>query len=107
MSMNRQMRRQQAQLKPGRAGGGSRPPKGPSLSGGGGGGVARPRGGGIFRTQWIRDIISELRKVQWPTKEEAWNLTWVVVLVSVAVGIVLGGLDSAFGWFMQHVVLHQ
>jgi preprotein translocase SecE subunit len=105
MSMNRQMRRQQAQLKSGRAGGptapGGRPPVRPPTSVGRTGG----RGGSLFRTTWIRDIISELRKVQWPTKEEAWHLTWVVVLVSVAVGVALGGIDSFFGWFMEHTFL--
>jgi preprotein translocase SecE subunit len=103
--MNREMRRHPSQVKPGK--GGSRTPAvRPTLTGGtGGGNLGRSRSGGMLRPNWIRDIWSELRKVQWPTREEAWHLTWVVVLVSVAVGLALGGLDSGFGWVMEHTVL--
>jgi preprotein translocase subunit SecE len=59
----------------------------------------------MFRPTWLQDIVSELKKVQWPTRSEAWNLTLVVILVSVVVGVALGAFDSAFGWFMEHIVL--
>jgi preprotein translocase SecE subunit len=102
---NREMRRHPAQAKPGKAGGRS-PAIRPTLTGGSAGGGGRARtGGSVLRPNWIKDIISELRKVQWPTREEAWNLTLVVVLVSVVVGVALGGIDSAFGWLMEHTVL--
>lgn len=100
--MNREMRRQQERTKvtkPARA-----PSLRPTMAGGGagGGGV---RSGSMLRPNWIKDIFSELRKVQWPTREEAWHLTWVVVLVSLVVGVALGGLDSGFGWFLEHTLL--
>ncbi len=41
----------------------------------------------------IRDIISELRKVTWPTREETRNLTIVVIGISAVIGIALGLLD--------------
>jgi preprotein translocase SecE subunit len=102
---NREMRRQQAQKPPTRGG------KPPSLrptalsSGGGGGQRGASTRGSVLRPNWIKDIFSELRKVQWPTRQEAWNLTLVVILVSVVVGLTLGGLDSGFGWFMEHTIL--
>ncbi|MDQ6739059.1 MAG: preprotein translocase subunit SecE [Actinomycetota bacterium] len=99
MNQNREMRRHPTQAK--RSGGGKPPAVRQTLTGGGG----SPGRGGALRANWLRDIVSELRKVQWPTREEAWHLTWVVVLVSVSVGVVLGGLDSGFGWFMEHTVL--
>lgn len=101
--MNRELRRHPTQAKPGR--GARTPAVRQTLTGGSGGPPGRGRAGGVMRANWLRDIISELRKVQWPTREEAWHLTWVVVLVSFAVGIVLGSLDSGFGWFMEHTVL--
>src|SRR5712692_10519086 len=107
MSMNREMRRQQERMKPAKPA--RTPALRPALAGGGagsGGGI-RGRSGSLLRPNWIKDIISELRKVQWPTRQEAWHLTWVVVLVSLAVGVTLGGLDSAFGWFLEHTVLQQ
>jgi preprotein translocase subunit SecE len=101
---NRQMRRQQAQMKP-TARGAVRPGslRSPAAAGAGAGG--RRRGGGVFSSAWVKDIISELRKVTWPTRSEAWNLTLVVILVSVVVGATLGGLDSLFAWLMEHVIL--
>src|SRR5438552_7856158 len=111
MSMNREMRRQQERMKPAKPG---RTPRSALTGGGGGGGRAavgglggRGRGAAFLRPNWIKDIFSELRKVQWPTRQEAWHLTWVVVLVSLVVGVTLGGLDSAFGWFLEHTVLQQ
>jgi preprotein translocase subunit SecE len=102
---NREMRRHPAQAKPGKVGART-PGIRPTLTGGGGAGGGRVRAGGsAFRPNWIKDIVAELRKVQWPTREEAWHLTLVVVLVSVVVGVTLGGLDSAFGWFMEHTIL--
>ncbi len=45
---------------------------------------------------FIRDIRSELRKVVWPTRRETINLTAVVLALSVAVGLLLGGVDFIF-----------
>jgi preprotein translocase SecE subunit len=42
---------------------------------------------------FFREALSELRKVHWPTPEQARNLTALVVGVSIAVGVVLGGVD--------------
>lgn len=42
----------------------------------------------------IRDIISELRKVTWPTREETRNLTIVVVGITAVIGSSLGALDA-------------
>ena len=56
-------------------------------------------------TTWVRDVRSELRKVVWPTREEAIKLTTVVVVLSVIVGFFLGIVDAVFSaiitWFLQ------
>ncbi len=49
--------------------------------------------GGLQR--WFRETRGELRKVVWPTREEAIRLTRVVILLSLAMGMVLGLLDLA------------
>ena len=46
--------------------------------------------------RFYRDVRSELRKVVWPTREQATNLTVIVCVASVAVGVLLGGLDLLF-----------
>jgi len=44
----------------------------------------------------LREIRSELRKVVWPTRQEAVNLTMIVIGVSAAVGVFLGLVDFGF-----------
>lgn len=47
--------------------------------------------GGLQR--WLRETRGELRKVTWPTRDEALRLTYVVIGLSVAMGLLLGGAD--------------
>lgn len=51
------------------------------------------------------DIVSELKKVTWPTREDTISLTVVVLVVAVMMGALLGGLDVAFGWFVDRALL--
>jgi preprotein translocase subunit SecE len=46
--------------------------------------------------KWWRETIGELRKVNWPTRKEALRLTWIVIVVIVIMGSVLGLLDFGF-----------
>jgi preprotein translocase subunit SecE len=43
-----------------------------------------------------RETIGELRKVTWPTPEEAWKMTKLVLIVMAFMSIVLGFLDFVF-----------
>lgn len=43
--------------------------------------------------RWYQDMMSEARKVVWPDRETTRNLTIVVIGISVAVGMLLGGID--------------
>ena len=54
--------------------------------------------------RWSSDIISELRKVTWPARQETTNLTFVVLVVSVLVAIVLGGADIGFSWLVEQTL---
>jgi preprotein translocase subunit SecE len=44
----------------------------------------------------IRNIMAELAKVTWPTREETRNLTIVVIGISVVLGTILATLDAIF-----------
>jgi preprotein translocase subunit SecE len=59
----------------------------------------------FLRPRWVEDIISELRKVTWPTRQDTVNLTMVVVVVSLAVGFALGGIDLLFSWIIENTLL--
>jgi len=49
-----------------------------------------------FFVRWWRETIGELRKVTWPTPQEAWRLTKVVIVVMLLMSAVLGLLDFGF-----------
>ncbi len=48
------------------------------------------------RFRFIGETIAELRKVVWLTKREAAYLTFLVLLVAVTVGLILGAFDYGF-----------
>lgn len=45
---------------------------------------------------FLKEVKSELLKVNWPTKDEVIKLTVIVIVVSVAIGLYIGGLDLVF-----------
>jgi preprotein translocase subunit SecE len=47
-------------------------------------------------TRWWRETTGELRKVSWPTRQEAIRLTKIVLYVVAATSIFLGVLDFIF-----------
>jgi preprotein translocase subunit SecE len=62
---------------------------------------------GLIRPRWAEDIIAELRKVTWPSREETWYLTVVVLVVAGAAGVFLGGVDMFFTWAIEHTLLRR
>ena len=64
---------------------------------------ATKRSGSRFR--FIGDIIAELKKVVWLTRREAAYLTALVLIVAVAAGLVLGGIDFGFSRLVDIVFL--
>lgn len=55
-------------------------------------GVGQRVGGGRF----LLEVISELRKVNWPTRQETTRLTLLVLAISISIGIFLGVIDNLF-----------
>ena len=46
--------------------------------------------------RWWNETIGELRKVTWPTKEEALKMTKIVIVVVLATAVFLGVVDFVF-----------
>ena len=46
--------------------------------------------------RWWRETIGELRKVSWPTTQEAIRMTKIVLAVMVFMATILGILDFVF-----------
>ncbi len=67
--------------------------------------VARRRQRGQNPVQrYYRETVGELRKVSWPTRREAINLTIIVLIVVTAMTIILGGLDALFSQLLALII---
>ena len=60
--------------------------------------------GGNVVVRYLRDTRAELRKVRWPTRQEAWGLTKIVLAVTVSMALFLGLLDTMFSWWLGGLV---
>lgn len=47
-----------------------------------------------------RELRGEMKKVVWPTREEATRLTIVVIVVSAIISVILFSADSLFQWLL-------
>jgi preprotein translocase subunit SecE len=57
----------------------------------------------FFLIRWVKSFwnfmvasYKELKKVSWPTRQELWKNTWVVLLVVAIVGVVVYLFDVGF-----------
>lgn len=59
------------------------------------------------RFRFIGEIVAELRKVVWLSRQEAIKLTLLVLVVTVAVGIMLGAFDWGFTQIVDRLFLGE
>jgi preprotein translocase subunit SecE len=52
--------------------------------------------------RFTRETVGELRKVSWPTRQEAWQLTIIVLVVLAFMSVFLGIIvDGVAGWLLN------
>ena len=56
--------------------------------------------------QYLRETRAELRKVVWPTREEAANLTGIVVLTIIVMSAFFGVIDYLFQSLFRFLLGH-
>lgn len=54
--------------------------------------------------KYFREARAEMRKVTWPTRQEALHLTGIVLAVTVAMSILLWILDILFSGVMSALI---
>jgi len=54
--------------------------------------------------EYVNDTVAELRKVSWPSRQEATNLTLIVLGVTVSMALLLGGFDLIFARLVSFLV---
>ncbi|HLU69334.1 MAG TPA: preprotein translocase subunit SecE [Fibrobacteria bacterium] len=53
---------------------------------------------------YIRDVLLELRKVTWPTREELRGATVTVIIFAVICSLFVGVVDFALGYIVRLVL---
>jgi preprotein translocase subunit SecE len=56
-------------------------------------------------TQYFRETRAELRKVVWPTRQEAINLTAIVIGTIVAMSIFFGAIDYVLTTLFRFLIV--
>ena len=57
------------------------------------------------RFRFFGDVIAELKKVVWPTRQEAIRLTIMVLIVCIIIGVFLSLADWGFTHLVRDVFL--
>jgi preprotein translocase subunit SecE len=57
--------------------------------------LASPKRGWVTKTlEFLRDVRAEIRRVTWPTMDELKKATGVIVVFVLALGLLIGLMDS-------------
>ena len=54
---------------------------------------------------FLKEVRLEMKKVNWPTRQETIRYTLIVLGISAAIAIFLGGLDFVFTTLLNKFVL--
>jgi preprotein translocase subunit SecE len=53
---------------------------------------------------FISEVAVELKKVSWPTKTELVDATWIVIISTAFLGIVIGATDFALSKLVALII---
>jgi len=56
-------------------------------------------------TNYIKNSIAELHKVVWPTRRQALQLTALIIVVSLVLGLALTALDAGWRTALKTLIL--
>ena len=56
---------------------------------------------GFATISFLVEVVGELRKVTWPSRQEATRLTIMVLTLSIIIGLFLGLFDMIFSRFFS------
>lgn len=54
--------------------------------------------------RYMRETRVELKKVHWPSRQETWRLTQIVLVVTVGMAVFLWLMDVLFSWWLGGVL---
>jgi preprotein translocase subunit SecE len=56
-------------------------------------------------TTFLREAKEELLKVNWPNRQQTINYTLIVIGISIAIALFLGGLDYVFSYILKTFII--
>jgi len=56
-------------------------------------------------TTFLKEVRLEMKKVNWPTRQETLRYTLIVIGVSIVVAVFLGGIDFIFTTLLNRFIL--
>jgi len=62
------------------------------------------RSAGPRASTFLTEVWAELKKVTWPTRQETYAATGVVIAVTAIVALYLGLVDLALSYLMQSIL---
>ena len=57
-----------------------------------------------FNVRIFGEVVGEIRRVTWPTRQETMRLTLMVISVAVTIGIFLGIVDLGFSRLLNVIL---
>ena len=63
--------------------------------------IASMTAAGYRGREFFSESLFELRKVVWPTQQEATRITIVVLIVVVIISLILAGFDFVISWLIK------
>lgn len=58
----------------------------------------------ISPVEYLKEVIQELKKVSWPSRQETLNKTLLVIVVTTLLAVYVGGLDFLFQRLMATLI---
>ena len=58
-------------------------------------------GKGLQTREFLSETRFELRKVVWPTRQEAVRMTWVVIIAVIIIALVMSAYDAVIKWLLR------
>lgn len=53
---------------------------------------------------YLQEVRTEISKVTWPSRQKTWDMTLMVLVVSVIVGVYLGVTDLVFAKLLAAIL---
>lgn len=55
--------------------------------------------------RFVKEARDELKKVTWPSREATLRYTIIVIIASLAVGGIIGGIDYIFTLLLERIII--